>query len=52
MSENTNYENRIESQSSRNKNFISTNTLQEKVIDNQTDEEITSFDDEEMIIYN
>ena len=40
MSENTNNENRIESQSSRNENFISSNTLQEKEIVHQTDEEI------------
>ena len=48
MSENTNNENRIESQSSRNENFISSNTLQEKEIVHQTDEEISSFDDEEI----
>ena len=48
LSENTNNENRIESQSSRNENFISSNTLQEKEIVHQTDEEISSFDDEEI----
>ena len=48
MTENTNHENVIEIQSSRNENFISSNNLQERVIVNQTDEEVASFDDEEI----
>ena len=48
LNENANNENLMGSQSSRNENFISSNTLQEKVIVNQTDEDIKDFDDEEI----